>query len=68
MDFVRDLPLGQDSIATILLVITDRLRKGSILLPVHPDRFDAKSIALLFIQRYVPFYWIPKVIVSDRGT
>jgi transposase InsO family protein len=49
-------------------VITDRLRKGSILLPVHPDRFDAKSIALLFIQRYVPFHWIPKAIVSDRGT
>jgi len=68
MDFITDLPSGQDSRATILLVITDRLGKGSILLPVHPDKFDAESIALLFIQRYVPFHWIPQSIVSDRGT
>ena len=67
MDFITDLPPGEDSGATILLVITDRLGKGSILLPIHPDKFDAESVALLFVQRYVPFHWIPKAIVSDRG-
>ena len=50
LDFIPDLPPGQDSKATILLVITDHLGKGSILLLVHPKKFDAESIALLFVE------------------
>jgi hypothetical protein len=48
-------------------VITDRLGKGTILLPVLPGQLDAESIALLLIERYISLHWIPKSIVSDRG-
>lgn len=68
MDFITDLPPCNDHDSTTILVITDRLGKGSILLPVLPEKFDAESIALLLIERYVPFHWIPRSIVSDRGT
>lgn len=68
MDFITDLPPAEDSRATILLVITDRLSKGTILLPIHPGQFDAEHVAHLFIERYVPYHWIPKSIVSDRGS
>ena len=68
MDFITDLPPCDDNDSTTLLVITDRLSKGTILLPVLPEKFDAENIALLLIERYVPFHWIPKAIVSDRGT
>ena len=67
MDFITDLPPCDDG-STIILVITDRLGKGSILLAVHPEKFDAESIALLLVERYIPFHWIPRAIVSDRGT
>ena len=68
MDFITDLPPGQDSKATILLVITYCMGKGSILFPVHPSKFDAESIALLFVEQYIPFHCIPKAIGSDCGT
>ena len=50
MDFITDLPPGKDYKAIILLVITDLLGKVSILLLVHPGKFDAKSIALHFVE------------------
>jgi hypothetical protein len=68
MDFITDLPPYNDHDSTTILVITDRLGKGSILLPVLPEKFDTESITLLLIERYVPFYWIPRSIISDRGT
>lgn len=68
MDFITDLPPAEGSKATILLVITDRLSKGTILLPVLPGHFDAENVAHLFIERYVPYHWIPTSIVSDRGS
>lgn len=68
MDFITDLPPCEEDGSTIILVVTDRLGKGTILLRVPPDRFDAESIAFLFIERYVPFHWLPRGIVSDRGT
>ena len=56
MDFITDLPPAEGTKATILLVITDRLSKGTILLPVLPGQFDTESVAHLFIERYVPYY------------
>jgi hypothetical protein len=56
MDFITDLPLCEDNGATTLLVITDRLGKGTILLPVLLEQLDAESIALLLIKRYISLY------------
>ena len=68
MDFVTDLPPAKDSGATTLLVITDRFSKGTMLLPIRRGEWDAENVAWLFFERYVPIHWIPKSIVSDRGT
>lgn len=67
MDFITGLPPSEND-CTTLLVITDRLGKGTILIPVPPRQFDAKSVAKLFFRHYVPFHWLPRGIVSDRGS
>jgi hypothetical protein len=66
MDFISDLPpaLGTDS--TVLLVIIDRLGKGTILVEVSLDQWDAEGVDL-FLAKYVRFHRLPKGIVSDRG-
>jgi hypothetical protein len=67
MDFVTDLPPTPETKSTVLLVITDRLGKGTILLEVPPDQWDAEGVANIFLARYIPFHWLPRGIVSDRG-
>jgi transposase InsO family protein len=67
MDFVSDLPPTLGVGSTVLLVITDRLGKGTILIEVPPNQWDAEGVANLFLARYVPFHWLPRGIVSDRG-
>lgn len=67
MDFITGLPPSGPQHITTLLVITDRLSKGLILIPVPPDHLDAKGLAAIFIQYYIPHHWIPRAIVSDRG-
>lgn len=67
MDFVTDLPIGDSSGATVLLVITDRFSKGTLLIPVPPGSWDAEGFAELFLERYVPYHWLPYAITSDRG-
>ena len=67
MDFITGLPPSRPEKITILLVITDRLSKGLILIPVPPDKFDAEGLAKLFFEFYLLHHWIPKAIVSDRG-
>ena len=60
MDFIVDLPPSDG--CTILLVITDRLSKGAILIPVPPDKFDALGTAELFIR-----YCDRNAYVETRG-
>lgn len=67
MDFITGLPPSGSQKITTLLVITDRLSKGLILIPVPPDSLDAKGLANIFFQHYIPNHWIPRAIVSDRG-
>lgn len=67
MDFITGLPPSGPNKITTLLVITDRLSKGIILIPVLPKLFDAEGLAKIFFQYYIPHHWIPKAIVSDRG-
>ena len=66
MDFITDLPLSVKSGAGILLVITDRLSKGIILILML--LIFAPAVAMAFIKRYVPYHGFPKAIVSNRGT
>ena len=67
MDFITDLPRGDSSGATVLLVITDRFSKGTILVPIPPGHWDAEGFAQLFLERYIPYHWLPRAITSDRG-
>ena len=67
MDFVTDLVPGERTGATVLLVITDRFGKGTILVPVPQGSWDAEGFAALFLDQYVSHHWIPKAITSDRG-
>ena len=68
MDFITGLPQSGPEKCTVLLVIIDRLSKGVILIPVAPKLFDAEGLAKLFIKYYLPHHWIPRAIVSDRGS
>ena len=66
MDFMMDLPLSVKSGVRILLVITDRLSKGVILILIL--LISAPAVAMAFMERYVLYHGFPKAIVSDRGT
>ena len=47
-------------------MITDRLSKGVILIPILS--ISAPAVAMAFIERYVPYHGFPKAIISDKGT
>ena len=66
MDFITDLPPSTKSGVKTLLVITDRLSKGVILIPMLS--ISAPAVAAAFMERYVPYHGFPKAIVNDRGT
>ena len=64
MDFIEKLP-GSEGCQNII-VITDRLSKG-IIADGLPD-LEVETVAKWFIRRYYPYYFLPFVIVSDRGS
>ena len=66
MDFITDLPLSVKLRVRILLIITDRLSKGVILIPILS--ISAPAVATAFIKYYIPYHGFPKVIISDKGT
>jgi transposase InsO family protein len=66
VDFITDLPLSHG--ATMLCVITDRLSKGTILFEVLTSQQGAEGFANLFLKHYVKTHWLPRAIVSDRGS
>ena len=66
MDFITDLPPSIKSRVKTLLMITDRLSKGVILIPML--LIFAPAVAAAFIERYIPYHRFPKAIISDRGT
>ena len=65
MDFIMDLPLSVKLRVRILLVITDRLNKGIILIPIL--LIFAPVVATVFMERYILYHRFPKAIISDRG-
>ena len=66
MDFITDFPPSTKSGVKTLLMITDRLSKGVILIPILS--ISAPAVAAAFMEHYIPYHGFPKAIVSDRGT
>ena len=66
MDFITDLPPSIKLRVKILLVITDRLSKGVILIPML--LISAPAVAAVFMERYILYHGFPKAIINDRGT
>jgi transposase InsO family protein len=64
IDFVVKLPTSQD--CEDLMVITDRLSKGVILVPC--EKTDSEAVAQLLITHFIGYHGIPSAITSDRGT
>ena len=51
---------------TSLMVVTDRLSKGAIFVPL-PDT-KTETVVQKFIERVVAYHWLPDAITSDRGS
>ena len=66
MDFITDLPPSTKLGVKILLVITDRLSKGVILILIL--LIFTPAAAAVFIKYYIPYHGFPKAIINDRGT
>ena len=66
MDFIIDLPPSVKLGAKILLVITNQLSKGVILIPML--LISAPVVAAAFIKHYIPYHGFPKAIISDKET
>ena len=66
MDFITDLPPSIKSGVKILLVITDRLSKGVILIPIL--LIFTPAVAAVFMEYYIPYHGFLKAIINDKGT
>ena len=66
MDFITDLPLSVKLGVKILLVITDRLSKGIILIPIL--LISTPAVTTAFIKYYVPYHGFLKAIINNRKT
>ena len=50
----------------ILLIITDRLNKGVILILILS--ISVPAVAAVFREYYIPYHGFPKAIINDKGT
>ena len=66
MDFITDFPPNVKLRVRILLMITDRLSKGIILILIL--LIFTLAVAMAFMEYYILYHGFPKAIVSDRGT
>ena len=66
MDFITDLPPSVKSGVKILLIITNRLNKGIILILII--LIFTPAVAVAFIKYYIPYHGFPKAIISNKGT
>jgi Reverse transcriptase (RNA-dependent DNA polymerase)/RNase H-like domain found in reverse transcriptase/Integrase zinc binding domain/Chromo (CHRromatin Organisation MOdifier) domain len=64
IDFVVDLPMSNG--CTNMVVITDRLGKGTICDGLVD--ITAETVARWFLRTFYRRHYLPKAIVSDRGT
>ena len=66
MDFITNFPLSVKSGVRILLMITDRLSKGIILILIL--LISAPAVAMAFIKHYIPYHGFLKAIINNKGT
>ena len=64
MDFIINLPESKG--CTSMVVITDRLSKG-VVAGGLPD-MSVESLMSWFLHFYYPYHFLPRAIVSDRGS
>ena len=64
MDFITDLPANNKLGARVLLIITDRLNKGIILILIL--LISAPAVVTVFIKRYVLYYGFPRAIINNK--
>jgi hypothetical protein len=64
MDFMTDLLISEG--CSSMVVLTDRLSKG-VVADGLPE-ITAESVMDWFLRCYYPYHFLPRVIVSDRGT
>ena len=65
MDFIMNFPFNAKSRVRILLVITDWLSKGIILIPIL--LIFTPAVATAFMEWYIPYHGFLKAIISDKG-
>jgi hypothetical protein len=63
IDFIEGLPESQGK--TNLMVVTDRLSKGVVFIPLADTETD--TVVQAFITYVVAYHWIPEAITSDQG-
>ena len=66
MDFIINLPLNIKPGVKILLVITDRLSKRVILIPILSIFTPAVTTA--FMKYYILYHGFLKTIINNKGT
>ena len=66
MDFITGLPRTRSGYDSIWVVV-DRLTKVAHFIPVKTTYTSAK-LAKIYMTRIVCLHWVPRTIVSDRGT
>ena len=66
MDFIMNLLPSAKSGVKILLVITDRLSKRVILIPIL--LIFTPAVATAFIKYYIPYHGFPKASINNKGT
>ena len=64
IDFVEGLPESESM--TSLMVVTDRLSKGTVFVPLPNTKTE--TVVQKFIERVVAYHWLPNAITSDRGS
>ena len=64
MDFIINFPLSVKLRVKILLIITDRLNKGIILILIL--LIFTPAVAIAFMEYYIPYHRFPKVIINNK--
>ena len=66
MDFITDFPANTKLKAKALLVITDWLNKGIILILIL--LIFTPAVVMVFIEWYIPYHGFPQAIINNKGT
>ena len=66
MYFITDLPFSIKLGVKILLVITNRLNKVVILIPIL--LIFTPAVIMAFMKYYIPYHGFLKVIIKNRET